>query len=222
MGGESVMQRCALMFNFAWLPYSFGRRGKSQRLPEVCEEMEVIRRGRGVRGLMVGKADGGLGVCFSFSSAGKDFGESRFKLSLYASDTGTDTHALVFEADDQIVVTFRGTTSNVNLRTDLSANLVSATPLLDSEKAGEKFLVFKCTEQQPCWQSYGALSHPRTNCALTPSDNSTPLSFASSAFGTISAANMQIRRWRQPKVHSGFLVAYRSVSQQLLKVRLDA
>eukprot|EP00189_Rhodosorus_marinus_P007918 CAMPEP_0184754556 /NCGR_PEP_ID=MMETSP0315-20130426/44684_1 /TAXON_ID=101924 /ORGANISM="Rhodosorus marinus, Strain UTEX LB 2760" /LENGTH=753 /DNA_ID=CAMNT_0027233981 /DNA_START=119 /DNA_END=2380 /DNA_ORIENTATION=+ len=50
-----------------------------------------------------------------------DFGDTRYEITLYASDAPTDTHGLVYSASDRIVVAFKGTQSGANVRTDLQA-----------------------------------------------------------------------------------------------------
>ncbi|KAJ8904001.1 hypothetical protein NDN08_000531 [Rhodosorus marinus] len=50
-----------------------------------------------------------------------DFGNTKYEITLYASNAPTDTHGLVYSADDRIVVAFKGTQSGANVRTDLQA-----------------------------------------------------------------------------------------------------
>mmetsp|Transcript_7385 Transcript_7385/g.32843 ORF Transcript_7385/g.32843 Transcript_7385/m.32843 type:complete len:443 (+) Transcript_7385:2029-3357(+) len=50
-----------------------------------------------------------------------DFGNTKYEITLYACDAATDTHGLVYSADDRIVVAFKGTQSGANVRTDLQA-----------------------------------------------------------------------------------------------------
>ncbi|KAJ8906818.1 hypothetical protein NDN08_003304 [Rhodosorus marinus] len=58
-----------------------------------------------------------------------DFDDDRFVVSKYVFDEETDTHALIIEAEDRIVISFKGTQSRRNLKTDLTASLLPASAI---------------------------------------------------------------------------------------------
>ncbi|KAJ8906819.1 hypothetical protein NDN08_003305 [Rhodosorus marinus] len=62
----------------------------------------------------------------------QDFGDHKNKVVSYVCDQETDTHALVLEAEDRIVVAFRGTSSTKNVGTDLRTRRVRV-DVLDNE-----------------------------------------------------------------------------------------
>jgi len=61
----------------------------------------------------------------------------RFKIAAFVSEPATDTHALVTDGEDRIIVSFRGTTSMQNLRTDLKIKQTRADTVLPSRKEYE-------------------------------------------------------------------------------------
>jgi len=64
-------------------------------------------------------------IAFSYGRAGKpqkvpsDFGVAGWRLADYISDVESDTHALIFESKKGIVLSFRGTMSLANMKTDV-------------------------------------------------------------------------------------------------------
>ncbi|KAA8493684.1 Phospholipase A(1) DAD1, chloroplastic [Porphyridium purpureum] len=82
---DFILETVALMFNFCWIAYSYGKPGKKEWLP-------------------------------------RDFGDVRFKKEAYLSEPEVDAHVLIFSATDRIVVSFKGTASLINLRSDISVH----------------------------------------------------------------------------------------------------
>jgi len=58
-----------------------------------------------------------------------DFDDDRFAVSKYICDEETDTHALIIEAEDRIVISFKGTQSRRNLKTDFTASFIPASAI---------------------------------------------------------------------------------------------
>eukprot|EP00168_Porphyra_purpurea_P003853 TRINITY_DN14479_c0_g1_i1.p1 TRINITY_DN14479_c0_g1~~TRINITY_DN14479_c0_g1_i1.p1 ORF type:complete len:338 (+),score=115.13 TRINITY_DN14479_c0_g1_i1:164-1177(+) len=88
-----VMDTTVLMFNMAWIAYSYGTPRKRPRLPA-------------------------------------DYGFPDHVVARYAIGRRTDTHALVIEAPDRIIVAFKGSTNLADLRTDISVVTVDIETLL--------------------------------------------------------------------------------------------
>ncbi|OSX68866.1 hypothetical protein BU14_2155s0002, partial [Porphyra umbilicalis] len=88
-----VMDTTVLMFNMAWIAYSYGTPRKRPRLPA-------------------------------------DYGFPDHVVARYAIGRRTDTHALVIDAPDRIIVAFKGSTNLADLRTDISVVTVDVETLL--------------------------------------------------------------------------------------------
>ncbi|CAN8072398.1 unnamed protein product [Agarophyton chilense] len=59
-----------------------------------------------------------------------------YRVRKVVSDEGTDTRALIIDGEDRIIVAFRGTSSNRNLRTDLKAFHVQLNRILPTTSGG--------------------------------------------------------------------------------------
>ncbi|GAB0492302.1 hypothetical protein MMPV_003564 [Pyropia vietnamensis] len=97
-----VMDTTVLMFNMAWIAYSYGTPRKRRRQPA-------------------------------------DYGRDDHVIARYAIGRRTDTHALVVDAPDRIIVAFKGSTNLADLRTDISVftvdiETVLALPLSDAPR----------------------------------------------------------------------------------------
>lgn len=100
-----VMDTTVLMFNMAWIAYSYGTPRKRRRQPA-------------------------------------DYGRHDHVMARYAIGRRTDTHALVVDAPDRIIVAFKGSTNLADLRTDISVftvdiETVLALPLSGALRTGE-------------------------------------------------------------------------------------
>ncbi|KAJ8905966.1 hypothetical protein NDN08_002467 [Rhodosorus marinus] len=63
----------------------------------------------------------------------REFGNTQCSVSKYAAGSATDTHALVYDAPDRIIVAFKGTTSGQNVRTDFNSRLLPLEKFLGAE-----------------------------------------------------------------------------------------
>ncbi|KAK1863843.1 hypothetical protein I4F81_006397 [Pyropia yezoensis] len=88
-----VMDTTVLMFNMAWIAYSYGTPRKRRRQPA-------------------------------------DYGRDDHIIARYAVGRRTDTHALVVDAPDRIIVAFKGSTNLADLRTDISVFTVDIETVL--------------------------------------------------------------------------------------------
>lgn len=65
--------------------------------------------------------------------------DKRFQICIYAKDTDSDTHAFVFASDDRIIISFRGSVSFKNYKTDwdstevVAENALNVVPLITDE-----------------------------------------------------------------------------------------
>jgi len=82
-------------------------------------------------------------IAFSYGREGKQpripfqFGATEYKLVEHVFSEETDTHAVIFQSPNRIVVSFRGTMSFQNLRTDLSVMTVDFHQVFSEQSAEE-------------------------------------------------------------------------------------
>jgi len=58
------------------------------------------------------------------------YNEMKMKVSRHVQDRETDTHAILCESDERLIVSFRGTSSTQNMETDLSMRMVHISKLI--------------------------------------------------------------------------------------------
>lgn len=63
----------------------------------------------------------------------------KFSVAEYIKDKSTDTHALVIDGEDRIVIAFKGTTSTKNLKTDINMFYSNARALIPTQLGEEDF-----------------------------------------------------------------------------------
>lgn len=113
----------------------------------------------------------------------------KFSFADYIEDEATDTHALVVDGEDRIVIAFKGTTSSKNLKTDINMFYFNARALLPTK-----------LEDDDC------LTNDDADTNTTDERRSSP--------GSI----VQSLSWRRAKIHKGFAVAYSAIAHSLLAV----
>lgn len=114
----------------------------------------------------------------------------KFTFADYIEDEATDTHVLVVDGDDRIVIAFKGTTSSRNLKTDINMFYFNARALLPTVLEGVE-------------ESY---------------DNDDAETCTTTERGPDRDVIRQSLTWRRAKIHKGFAVAYAAIAQRLLAV----
>jgi Lipase (class 3) len=139
-----------------------------------------------------------------------DFSRSSMRFTCYVSAKDTDTHCVIFESPDRILICFKGTSSTKNMSTDMKmkqSSVLNAVP----------------TACRP-------VSHPETSFVddiLVHSENfeDEPRSFLNKLSPAYLRAKMiseSIDRLVDPvllqkaKIHTGFAAAYRSIAHELI------
>eukprot|EP00186_Timspurckia_oligopyrenoides_P005006 CAMPEP_0182451068 /NCGR_PEP_ID=MMETSP1172-20130603/43517_1 /TAXON_ID=708627 /ORGANISM="Timspurckia oligopyrenoides, Strain CCMP3278" /LENGTH=270 /DNA_ID=CAMNT_0024648803 /DNA_START=166 /DNA_END=978 /DNA_ORIENTATION=+ len=124
--------------------------------------------------------------------------DPKYRFHEHISDTVTDTHMIILECDDRIVVAFRGTTSTANVMTDLKAHstklvwALNADDKLDEEIANDSGEAFEQAIE------------------MTPE-------IVQEAWNVIQTHEPELLRGdKRARVHFGFAQAYRSISQRML------
>lgn len=113
----------------------------------------------------------------------------KFSFADYIEDEATDTHALVVDGEDRVVIAFKGTTSSKNLKTDINMFYFNARALLPTKLENEDIV-----------------DQEETDTYTTDDTRSNP----SSILHSLS--------WRRAKIHKGFAVAYAAIAYPLLAV----
>lgn len=114
----------------------------------------------------------------------------KFSFADYIEDEATDTHALVVDGEDRIVIAFKGTTSSKNLKTDINMFYFNARALLPTK-----------LEDDGC-----VTDDDDADTCTTDDKRSSPSSV------------VQSLSWRRAKIHKGFAVAYAAIAYPLLAV----
>ncbi|DAZ99205.1 TPA: hypothetical protein N0F65_008238 [Lagenidium giganteum] len=122
-------------------------------------------------------------------------GNPEFEIVAYIHEPATDTHCLILQSESKIVVTFRGTSSRKNAKTDLkSAMTPHATAMvLDLRTVGSKHSFHRITRSQSRRSVLAPHSQTHRTCWQW-------------LMGARTA----------PKVHAGFYAAYASVAERVL------
>ena len=126
----------------------------------------------------------------------------------------TDTHCLVMEAPDRIVVAFRGTKSRANWLTDMRVSRIDvdqALPNVDMETLLERFERF---ERRRTWPLLSEQTFDEFEKVTLP--NIEMLAAHAASTDTYTDWIQRIFRGQRARVHGGFTAAYLSVRKELL------
>eukprot|EP00166_Cyanidium_caldarium_P001052 ctg_1473.g385 len=126
----------------------------------------------------------------------------------------TDTHCLVVEAPDRIVVAFRGTKSRANWLTDVRVGRIDvdqALPNVDMEVLLERFERF---ERRRTWPLLSEQTFDEFEKVTLP--NTEMLAANAATTATYADRIQRVFRRKRARVHGGFTTAYLSVRKELL------
>jgi Lipase (class 3) len=142
-----------------------------------------------------------------------DFSRSSMKVSSYIKAKETDTHCVVFECSDRIMICFKGTSSTKNMSTDLKmkqSSVLSAMPTSTRAHASK-------TSEFPDSQNDHGQSLPAQPEPRSFMKQYSPTSIRAKVVTDNAGGLIDFNILKKAKIHSGFAIAYRSVAKELVE-----
>ncbi|KAA8490711.1 putative feruloyl esterase A [Porphyridium purpureum] len=183
---ELVLEMLILCINFSMFAYKFGQQIQTEEDDRLATEPSPQ-------------------VCAEPPSCDlRMMSEGKFRLVHHLEHAESDTHGIVCEADDCVVVAFRGTKSAQNIKSDLRASLVPLRRVLDINAT-----------KKPGSNDQTERDNPEQGQALGKFENLVKLAGLQHGLAELQSVYDHVSE-RHCRVHAGFAEAYISVRDEVV------